>query len=90
MSIGESHENGRTPCAYEGVNGVTFCVIAQFLLQVRRLLFESFCIMNMNRANASYIQFERLPVSSREFQRPDSPIRQKPSVFPELKSKPGR
>ena len=60
------------------------------LLQVRRLLFESFHFMNMNRANASYIQFERLPVSSREFQRPDSPIRQKPSVFPELKSKPGR
>ena len=24
MSIGESHENGRTPCACGGVSGVTF------------------------------------------------------------------
>ena len=24
MSIGESHGHGRTPCAYGGVNGVTF------------------------------------------------------------------
>ena len=28
MSIEESHGNGRTPCAYGGVNGVTFRVIA--------------------------------------------------------------
>ena len=90
MSIEESYENGRTPCTYgesmESLSASSFSA----LLQVHRLLFESFRIMNMNRANASYIQFERLPVSSREFQRPDSPIRQKPSVFPELKSKPGR
>jgi hypothetical protein len=29
MSMGESHEHGRTTCAYKGVNGVTFRVIAQ-------------------------------------------------------------
>jgi hypothetical protein len=29
MSMGESHEHGRTTCAYEGVNGVNFRVIAQ-------------------------------------------------------------
>ena len=28
MSMGESHGNGRTPCAYGGVSGVTFRVIA--------------------------------------------------------------
>jgi len=27
MTIGESHENGRTPCAYKRVNGVTFCFV---------------------------------------------------------------
>jgi hypothetical protein len=29
MSMGESHEHGRTTCAYGGVNGVNFRVIAQ-------------------------------------------------------------
>ena len=28
MSMEESHEHGRTTCAYKGVNGVTFRVIA--------------------------------------------------------------
>ena len=28
MSMEESHENGRTPCAYKGVKGVTFRVVA--------------------------------------------------------------
>jgi hypothetical protein len=29
MSMGDSHGNGGTTCAYEGVNGVNFRVIAQ-------------------------------------------------------------
>ena len=84
MRMGEPHAHMRE--STESLSASSFSA----LLQVHRLLFESFRFMNMNRANASYIQFERLPVSSRESQRPDLPIRQKPSVFTELKSKPGR
>jgi hypothetical protein len=42
MSAGEPHEHGRTTCAYGGVNGVTFRVIAQSsAVSLLRQLFES-------------------------------------------------
>jgi hypothetical protein len=58
MSMGESHEHGRTTCAYEGVNGVTFRVIAQSsAVSLLHQLFESLRFMN-------HRQFSLFPSSS--------------------------
>jgi hypothetical protein len=47
MRMEERHEHGNTTCAYEGVNGVNFCVIAQsFALSLPRQLFESLRFIN--------------------------------------------
>jgi hypothetical protein len=44
MSMGESHEYGKTACAYGGVNGVTFRLVAQsFVLGLLHQLCESRC-----------------------------------------------
>jgi hypothetical protein len=41
-----SHRHGRTTCAYEGVNGVNFRLIARsFALSLLRQLFESLCFV---------------------------------------------